>query len=40
MVINLKPREQCRWDAAPFGEVMLRLDPSEGRIKTTRTLPG
>jgi 2-dehydro-3-deoxygluconokinase len=37
MALNLKPREQCKWDAAALGEVMLRLDPGDGRIRTTRT---
>ena len=37
MAVNLKPREQCKWDAAALGEVMLRLDPGDGRIRTTRT---
>ena len=36
MAVNLKPREQCKWDAAALGEVMLRLDPGDGRIRTTR----
>lgn len=36
MAINLKPRDQCKWDAAALGEVMLRLDPGDGRIRTTR----
>lgn len=26
----------CRWDSLSLGEVMLRLDPAEGRIHTTR----
>jgi len=26
----------CRWDCVSLGEVMLRLDPAEGRIHTTR----
>ncbi len=26
----------CRWDSISLGEVMLRLDPGEGRIHTTR----
>ncbi|MBV8629772.1 MAG: sugar kinase [Silvibacterium sp.] len=26
----------CRWDSLSLGEVMLRLDPGEGRIHTTR----
>ena len=37
MAVNLKPREQCKWDAAALGEIMLRLDPGDGRIRTTRT---
>ncbi len=27
---------KCRWDSISLGEVMLRLDPGEGRIHTTR----
>jgi 2-dehydro-3-deoxygluconokinase len=37
MAVNLKPREQCKWEAAALGEIMLRLDPGDGRIRTTRT---
>jgi 2-dehydro-3-deoxygluconokinase len=29
-------KEGCRWDCVSLGEVMLRLDPGEGRIHTTR----
>jgi 2-dehydro-3-deoxygluconokinase len=35
-VIELKPRESCRYDLLSLGEVMLRLDPGEGRVRTTR----
>jgi 2-dehydro-3-deoxygluconokinase len=35
--MNIKPKSECRWDAVSLGEVMLRLDPGEGRISTTRT---
>ena len=28
---------ECRYDAAALGEVMLRLDPGEGRIRTARS---
>ena len=28
--------EGCRWDSLSLGEVMLRLDPGEGRIHTAR----
>jgi 2-dehydro-3-deoxygluconokinase len=36
MALDIKPREQCRWDAAALGEIMLRLDPGDERIRTTR----
>ena len=32
----IKPASECRVDAVSLGEVMLRLDPGEGRIHTTR----
>jgi 2-dehydro-3-deoxygluconokinase len=35
--LNVKPKENCRWDCVSLGEVMLRLDPGPGRIHTTRT---
>jgi len=34
--LDLKPRESCTYDILSLGEVMLRLDPGEGRIRTTR----
>ena len=34
--MKLRPIEECRYDAVALGEVMLRLDPGEGRIRTTR----
>ena len=36
-MIRLRPREECRYDLVSLGEVMLRLDPGEGRISTART---
>ena len=36
-MLNIKPKSGCRWDAVALGEVMLRLDPGEGRIHTART---
>ncbi len=36
-VLNVKPKEDCRWDLVSLGEVMLRLDPGDGRVATTRT---
>lgn len=32
-----KPKDSCRWDIVSLGEVMLRLDPGEGRVHTTRS---
>jgi 2-dehydro-3-deoxygluconokinase len=34
--LNLRPREECAFDAVSIGEVMLRLDPGDGRIRTAR----
>src|SRR5262245_32218170 len=36
-ILNIKPKSECRWDLVSLGEVMLRLDPGDGRIATTRT---
>ncbi len=36
MSLSIKPKDKCRWDLLSLGEVMLRLDPSEGRIHTAR----
>jgi 2-dehydro-3-deoxygluconokinase len=36
MTLPIKPAEQCAFDQASLGEVMLRLDPGEGRIRTAR----
>ena len=35
--LNIRPASQCRFDAVSLGEVMLRLDPGEGRIRTARS---
>ncbi len=34
--LEIKPAGSSRYDAVALGEVMLRLDPGEGRISTTR----
>ena len=36
MKLAIKGRENCRWDLVSLGEVMLRFDPGERRIWTTR----
>ena len=35
--LSLRPVEECRYDALALGEVMLRLDPGEFRIRTARS---
>ena len=35
--LRIRPASDVRYDAVSLGEVMLRLDPGEGRIRTTRT---
>jgi len=34
--LNIKPKQHCRWDLVSLGEIMLRLDPGDDRISTTR----
>ncbi|MGV9182314.1 PfkB family carbohydrate kinase [Arcanobacterium canis] len=36
MTLVLRPGNECRYDIVSLGEVMLRLDPGEGRIRTAR----
>ncbi|CAM3460486.1 sugar kinase [Occultella aeris] len=36
MSLTIRPAAECRYDVVSLGEVMLRLDPGEGRIRTTR----
>lgn len=36
MGLNLRPQKECTYDAVLLVEVMLRLDPGEGRIRTAR----
>ena len=35
-VIDVKPASQCKYDIVSLGEIMIRLDPGEERIHTTR----
>ena len=35
-VIDIKPADSCKYDMVALGEVMLRLDPGDGRVRTTR----
>jgi 2-dehydro-3-deoxygluconokinase len=34
--LNIKSKSGCMWDLVSLGEVMLRLDPGDERISTTR----
>lgn len=35
--MNVRPAAECRWDLVALGEVMLRFDPGDRRIATTRS---
>ncbi len=35
-LFNLRLADECRFDQVSLGEVMLRLDPGEGRVRTAR----
>jgi 2-dehydro-3-deoxygluconokinase len=37
MALSIKSKESCRWDLVSLGEVMLRFDPGERRVATTRS---
>ena len=34
--LNIKPAGSCAYDLIALGEIMLRLDPGEGRVRTVR----
>jgi 2-dehydro-3-deoxygluconokinase len=36
MSLPIKPKDSCAFDQVSLGEIMLRLDPGEGRIRTAR----
>lgn len=36
-VLNIRRAEDCKWDCASFGEVMLRFDPGFGRVRNARS---
>jgi 2-dehydro-3-deoxygluconokinase len=37
MTLAIRPAAECRYDLVSLGEVMLRLDPGEGRVRTARS---
>ena len=36
MSLSIRPQSECKYDLISLGEIMLRLDPGEGRIRTAR----
>lgn len=36
-MLNLRPTEETAFDCVSMGEIMLRLDPGDGRVHTSRT---
>ena len=36
MTLAIRPKNECAFDCISLGEVMLRLDPGEGRVRTAR----
>src|SRR5262245_36768689 len=34
--LNIKPADDCAFDLLSLGEIMLRFDPGEGRIRSAR----
>ncbi|MGO9640411.1 MAG: PfkB family carbohydrate kinase [Candidatus Acidiferrales bacterium] len=37
MALQIKSKQDCRWDMIALGEIMLRFDPGDKRIWTTRS---
>src|SRR5689334_24803173 len=37
MALTIKAKKECRWDLVSLGEIMVRFDPGEKRIATTRS---
>jgi 2-dehydro-3-deoxygluconokinase len=35
-VLDIKPAGSCKYDLVALGEIMLRFDPGEGRVRTAR----
>jgi 2-dehydro-3-deoxygluconokinase len=35
-ILEIKPAGSCRYDLIALGEIMLRFDPGEGRVRTAR----
>jgi len=37
MALKVRAKQECRWDIVALGEIMLRFDPGERRVFTTRS---
>ena len=37
MALEIKPQSECNFTQISLGEIMLRLDPGNGRVRTART---
>jgi 2-dehydro-3-deoxygluconokinase len=35
-MLNLRPKDQCKYDVVSLGEVMIRFDPGDERIHAAR----
>jgi 2-dehydro-3-deoxygluconokinase len=35
-ILEVKPKKDCKYDCISLGEIMLRFDPGEGRVKNAR----
>ena len=35
-ILDIKPHGSCKYDLIALGEIMLRLDPGEGQVRTAR----
>jgi len=35
--LEIKPESECLWDAVSLGEIMIRLDPGDMRVRTARS---
>src|SRR6266850_8472114 len=35
-MLNIRPAASCKYDLLALGEIMLRLDPGEGRVRAAR----
>src|ERR1041384_7128280 len=35
-ILDIKPANSCKYDLLALGEIMPRLDPGEGRVRTAR----